>query len=1263
MKKLKKGFRKIFLIATLISLIFASCKQPSNKSDDPKPDNITVTVEKGEHVKSVTPSSFQLAKGTTLGATELRKKLRVEFEADYEFSKICLNNASGKEITDAKKYKFDANSTICIVSQKVSASPVLISLKIDEVDVRPINDVMDVGTSQKEKVLVETIYSPNDASIEFDPALDSDNNWTLTEGANTLKIKVKKGTDEKTYTVALKKMDAGIPVLSRLTVAGQTMEGGKLDSNKKLAFAVPDKTTEVPVEAITNTEGATIEFEPQLTDGKLTLNASSHATEFKVIVKKGAAKTEYTVFAKKTVQALLITGGKKMGIDSKPADEDVVKILNHEKNVNITVAGNVLEIISATTKMGWKSFKVNGQEVTPFNFQGFNSICFTKVPLASEKGQSIDVKIEIETREFDTATKKPKDDDDAPIYEEFNFKVTRQEGEEGKVDVPAHQLIVGGKNVINRLVDFVALCSGPRPEYETGNPAIIEVRAEAEFKEAIIDGKPSSVMSKKDPYGETYWYAQNTIDVSSGEKEIDVVIKPKDNDVETYNVTTWKFKLKFKTPKPIKVDYEINGQGKYSLPSAFILAVEKGNKPYIKVKGKAVNLKISADAELENIKINDATTINGSEMQIVPGLFGSKSYVATHSIPLEGGKKDIKIEVNPKDKGAASKKVIQFEAEGDNILETINPVFEKIGADENLPKEDFLDKLADNSEPTYEVFGSVAKFVISISEYEKKFLCEKVEIDGTEVELEKVENFIADVYKIEKDIAVEENTPKSVKVEFIGKNNVAQTLTWKFKLKGGGKKPTIPQSEIRIFKINEFGTRGIPFNQAFLDHLTDDTKPMFDFYGTEAKVTLGTYEDELINNVEFKLDGTLKETVIPTTQGYSKQASYTYTLSDTNEHVVEIIINPKSEQYDSLKYSFKLQSLDSKKAPSYIFGIDKIIRARGYKATLKAENATLLAQITSDTAVMEKVEIGEAGQQLEECTITNFQGSKGKVWSADKDVTLTPNVEKIFVIRITPKDTATYPVVECKYYLTGTTVPNNNAEFVFNANKKPIVFTKNTWKAGLEGNKYIDDYGAEKVTLIARTVSPRANVKWQFVNPLDDTPIAGKNGDFVSNNKGTHTAQDIELYVDKPTKVKAWVIAEDGHTIDNEKGGWTFTYNNVPLWWSYDKDETADGFKTAAYDTIEIKKNDVKDGKIAILVAPWNSDDGYSVDNTGLPSEQAPFENKGAFGDFQTYYKTIIDVSKMIAEPPTQDKVEVLLKMNKKGIPCLTYKITVKVKS
>lgn len=87
----------MFLIATLFSLIFASCKQPSNKSDDPKPDNITVTVEKGEHVKSVTPSSFQLAKGTTLGATELRKKLKVEFEADYEFSKICLDNASGKE--------------------------------------------------------------------------------------------------------------------------------------------------------------------------------------------------------------------------------------------------------------------------------------------------------------------------------------------------------------------------------------------------------------------------------------------------------------------------------------------------------------------------------------------------------------------------------------------------------------------------------------------------------------------------------------------------------------------------------------------------------------------------------------------------------------------------------------------------------------------------------------------------------------------------------------------------------------------------------------------------------------------------------------------------------------------------------------------------------------------------------------------------------------------------------------------------------------
>ena len=116
MQKLKKGFREFFLIATVISLLFVSCRHPKTELNNSKTENITVTVNKDEYVIKA-PSSFTLEKGTKLGFTALNEKMPgLEFAEDYEIANFMLNNATGAEITDLTPYIFNENTTIFISS-------------------------------------------------------------------------------------------------------------------------------------------------------------------------------------------------------------------------------------------------------------------------------------------------------------------------------------------------------------------------------------------------------------------------------------------------------------------------------------------------------------------------------------------------------------------------------------------------------------------------------------------------------------------------------------------------------------------------------------------------------------------------------------------------------------------------------------------------------------------------------------------------------------------------------------------------------------------------------------------------------------------------------------------------------------------------------------------------------------------------------------------------------------------------------------------
>jgi len=1242
MRKLKEGFRKVFLTAMVISLCFASCKQPQN---DSKVENITVAVQKGPHVKKAL-ASFTLEKGSKLGFTEIKKKLNVlELDTNCELSKISLNNDSGKEITDSSPHVFNENTTIFIsASPKGEPTlPQLLELKVDEKNIS-VADIMDAGKTKKEKVLIEAKASPADATIDYEPAL-VDGFWKLILGKdNQLKIKVKKGSGSKEYTLNIERLDADAPILKKLTVGKKTKEGAEI--TREMMFTAFQDANEVDVKAETDPEDAPITFSPALSNGKLTL--SGDETTLTITVGVAPKTNTYTVKVKRLlpgsdfVNALFIYGGRKQGVATDVEKTEIDKVLSNKKDVVLEVAGPKATILAASKLKKWTSFKINGVAFQPFPYQSFTSASLAHLMLPA-KGEELDVKIEIE---------------DITGVGEFNFKIKRTNE---TVDVPVDKLYIREKNVLVPKI-FAALHDENRtPRFEGAEPSRIEIVSnENAMKSSKINGTNyDNVIQKTDENNKPIWIIEGSVSgVQPSGKDVTLVVEPIDTD--SYHSITWTFRLDYKAAEVIGFEYEINGINHYYLPPKFVQGIKSGDNPLIELKANFLNIKLSCGGRVANVKINE-DEIQGDKL-VATGL----NYVLTHSIPIDTTEKQIDIQINPADLSVHKPVSFRFKATGDGTVEKIKPTFEEISGDKNLPKATFLDKLVGTEKPLYQTAFETADIIIDLSKYSYEFLCKEVKINGEKTEITVVKRLLGSFYKIKKSIPVDKTTPTDVKIEFIANEGKADNLTWQFQVQGGGIAPSLPQKSITIFKINDAGSYYKPLPKEFIDHLTDGKNPIYEFDGKKALVEVGSYNTELIENVIFKLDDAKKHEMAPAKYGYTYTAKYEFKVPDTEPHNVELIIKPKDKRYSELIYKFRLKSSGNKIPLPIVFGIDGVIQKNGYKTKLKVESVQLSVQAQSD--LMLEVSIGEEGYE-EKCDITSFKASGGKtVWEAKKDVYLLDIsgnvVEKTFVIKVKPKNAEDYEETVCRYILTGTKIPNDNAEFVWSTDGYARVLSHIEWMAGLENNQYIDDYGVKAVTLKAYTISSRAKVKYQIVD-MEDKPIAGQEEKVMTNTSAVHKSEKIELFKDKPTRIKAWVIAADGTTTNGEKGVWRMTYNFVPLAWEYenkgDKGKGAE-YKKVVYDLIEIEKDKVTDPskKIYLVFAPWQQADGYGVINDSLPQEQTPFINIGYMGEAQEYYKTTVDVSKLLDD--SVQELKATLKMKKNGIDCLTYNVKIKVK-
>ena len=1198
MKKLRKEVRIFFLIATVIYLSLTSCKQTPNDSN---PEKITITVKKDSNIKTIKPSSFEVTKGQELGLTDLKARLTIECNDGYKVSKICLENETGKIITDVSKHKFNSNTTIFVASQKE------------------------------------------------------------TENIKFLKS-IRFGTDIK------RNVD---------------MDGLKAGIANEMEFVVPFRTTEIDVEVEVVDEAGyeweTLTGDYAIEGGKLKFvenpkETAQLTTTYKLTVNKDDTKEEYKVKVIKMLTNAYFEAGMVKGVDS--IDQNTTaKIVNHEEELpELTITGPELYLEFWSQSLKWKSFVVNVDNGDDINYAVTNkehSLGLTTIPL--EKGQTKEITIKIENNPVESITENGKKRIVATsgnlAREKFKFKVTR---DSKTADFPANRLFIADEDVVksaselNNTNILTSLCSQTDfPNFFVGEPCKVKVQSTKKVKTMTIDGVNITPSKTTGINGRDVYTGVHEVKdfKSAGSKDVQIVMTPENE--EDYHTTTWNFKLTYSKGEPFPLSYDINGMGSI-LSSGIKLEIESGKNPLINVHGKSLNMEFASPNEIHNIKIGDKTITEENIAKVKRPWYGGQKdfYVATYSEKLENTtEKEITVEVTPKNTGTYEKKILKFKAKSDGQKEIMTPILQEIAREQNFSKE-FMNKLTETQEdkiPEHVIKGqnTSAEIVLEVNAYDKEFLCKGVKVDNTAVEI-KVDPARGGKYVAKATINDINTNAKIVNIVFEGKDGVADDINWKLKIKNGGDAPTLPQTTITTFTINEQGKNENPFLDSFKNHLTDNSKPTLQIYGKKVAIKVASGDNAWIKDVEFKIGGILKATKALELNFFEYVAQYEFELEKVNEeYEIELKFNSAKTEYSALSYTFKIRSLDEKPALNLRFGVNQTAIPNGYAGDLNVEYCEFLVQATSDS--MAKVEIGEKDNP-QDCTIVDFNSSVGKIYEAKADLKLATDMRKTYIIKVTPKETEKYAVTIHECTLKGKQIEQSNAEFAFNSQNKRMVTAKIIeWQDGLRAGSF-KDLGITKISITAKTLSPRAKVKYKFVNALTLEDISTSSEVMLtSDNKRNHTATSITLFNDKPTKVKVWVEAENGMK-DDVKGVSYFTINNLELYWGYKNSGALSDFKERAYDEIKFEKTKAKDGKIYIMIAPWNEDEhDYTVDNTGLPEGQTEFLDKGDLGFDQRLYLTSIDVSSLIDGSSSTQYKEALIKLKHEDIPCMTYKLKVRL--
>ena len=440
------------------------------------------------------------------------------------------------------------------------------------------------------------------------------------------------------------------------------------------------------------------------------------------------------------------------------------------------------------------------------------------------------------------------------------------------VDVAITKITVDG--VIKENTDILSEMSFP-----DCSKGLVKVEVETNPSNAKVAFQDGSSLSVK-----TYeWHLIN------GENTLKIKVV-KDEDEYSYQV-------KLKTVLPaIDVSYSLNNVKSADIENNFEREEKLGNNPLFEAKLNHVNIQLVVQGKLGKV------LVNGNNINATPtGHVSSVNEV----ILLEGREKELEVVVYPKVEAMTknSARRIKFRAFGNHTKARAKPKL-KIDNSEDLPAS-FLNKLEDETEtPLYTVYKSPAYLDVQLTGYEKKFLIKEIKIND-----EVVEPKPASPYIISKEVELKDGEENPIKIEFIPiDERFSEKFSWTFKLATGGK-ANIP--DVELHSINDVLLEELPKN--LTEHLSDGSNPLYEFDGKNAKVIISCGDTGKVKEVDFKIDGEKKETVIPIEDGFDTFAKYTYAIADLKEHNIEIVMQPEdAEQYKPLVYSFRLKNTGNK---------------------------------------------------------------------------------------------------------------------------------------------------------------------------------------------------------------------------------------------------------------------------------------------------------------------------------------------------------------
>lgn len=768
--------------------------------------------------------------------------------------------------------------------------------------------------------------------------------------------------------------------------------------------------------------------------------------------------------------------------------------------------------------------------------------------------------------------------------------------------------------------------------------------------------------------------------LKNGEKQIEILLIPTLEAMERNSTLCLKFRVKGNSnktkPKPKLI---ISGEDSFSIK--FMAGLKKDEEPLYKVFKSPALVKVELTGYEYNVLIKEVK-IDGVVSEIKQQGIG---YYVSKEIEVEEGKAtSVKIEFVPFDENITEKIKWTFalQAGGEKpALQGVKfyAINDKgyIGIGGDLP-DAFTEHLRDGSNPLYETDGKHSEVVVGSTN--KEIIKEAVfSLDGNEVArvAPKEEGWNA---LCRYDFNIEDEKPHNIEIEVIPlEAEKWSSLTYKFQLKRSGKKAKLPSDRVLYLQIN--GLEKDNFPPEIKSHLEDGSNPLLKFQGKSVVASFSFTNKTFANiakSASFSLDGGAETNVNfverQTNAGKVYIAEHSFSLPDMeSSHVLKMEVIPKDEEHYSRRtFSLKLKSAGKMPLP-LVFGANLKNVKDGDRLSIDGEK--VIVQVISLYDLMKKVTIGVKGVSETECKVKEYKSQGRTYWKAEKDVILIEGEtieEKNIVIKVEPKDSEQYEESVVEFFATGKS-GKNNAEFQI-GQYGPIVKSQTEFKAGCE-SRYIDDYGSIATTLTLFTVYSKSTVKYAIVGE-GGLPLEGESVKTARNNgDGSHTTERIVFFENVPTKVKAWVVAEDGVTQDAKKGVFEFDANGVNVKYRYTKPEKQDNllnlkdFSHKAFgEEIRLVKNDIKSDNMLHLVfgiITAKDDEPFSVVLEDVEEGQSNFVKaqkmeKEAYGQC---YVTHLNVENLLKgkDQGGTDEMHLKCKIIKTdtGVECFTYKLKV----